>query len=66
MTNKLQNEPKAKSINQQVLDLKEQKMSATEIYIQLTKIGVKTTLNSVRFYFYGKKRLVAKNITKIN
>lgn len=54
------------TIQSKVLELKNQGLKVSEIYTKLQEENVKTTKNSINFYFYGKKRLAAKSAKKID
>ena len=50
------------TVKSQVKELKENSnLKPKEILVFLTEINVKSTLNSINYYYYGKKRLATTN-----
>lgn len=54
------------TIQKKVLELKNQGLKVSEIYAKFQEENVATTKNSIKFYFYAKKRLAAKTADKID
>lgn len=54
------------TIQKKVLELKNQGLTLSQIYAKFEEEKIVTTKNSIKFYFYAKKRLATKTINQAN